>query len=68
MFYKKERAGRLFDFKEGGIKKYTFDFGSVSGGEIITDKLSEIDEALSSVFSKRVEELGTTGRRIAKIT
>ncbi len=33
VFYKKERAGRLFDFKEGGSKKYTFDFGAAAGGE-----------------------------------
>lgn len=66
VFYKKERAGRLFDFREGGGKKYNFDFGSASGGEIMTDKLSEIDSALSSVFSKRVEEVGMTAKKIAK--
>ena len=66
VFYKKERAGRLFDFREGGARKYHFDFGAASGGEMSTDKLSEIDAALTSVFSKRVEELGATPKKTAK--
>ena len=57
VFYKKERAGRIFDFTEGGPKRYTFDFGQLTGGEISTDKLNEIDSVLSAAFSKRVAEL-----------
>ncbi len=68
VFYKKERAGRLFDFKEGGPKKYSFDFGATAGGEVTTDKLSEIDTALSAVFSRRVEELGGAAKKIAKVS
>ena len=56
VFFKKERAGRLFDFYENGKKKYWFDFGD-SGGEFLTDKLTEIDSLLMSVFSKRAVEL-----------
>ena len=63
VFYRKERVGRLFDFREGGAKRYHFDFGSGSGGELMTDKLSEIDGALLAVFSKRVEELGTPAKK-----
>lgn len=66
VFYKKERSGRLFDFKEGGLKKYSFDFGINTGGEIMTDKLSEIDNALSAVFSKRVDELETPAKKNVK--
>lgn len=68
VFYKKERAGRIFDFTEGGPRKYNFDFGQLTGGEISTDKLTEIDATLSAIFSKRVTELGSPVRRTAKTT
>ncbi len=54
VFHKRERAGRLFDFYEGKAKKYTFDFGPELGGEISTDKLTEIDKLLSAAFVARV--------------
>lgn len=63
IFYKKERAGRLLDFYENGKKKYKVDFGKDAGGEFDTDKLSEIDAALGSVFKKRVAELQGKGAR-----
>jgi hypothetical protein len=63
VFHKRERAGRLFDFYEGKTKKYTFDFGQGTGGEVPTDKLSEIDKVLASIFSKRVTEGETTVKR-----
>lgn len=66
VFYKKERSGRLFDFREGGSKKYSFDFGVHASGEITTDRLSDIDAALATIFSKRVEELGITQKKLAK--
>ena len=56
VFYKKERLGRLFDFYEGRLRKYGFDFGLGAGGEIATDKLAEIDNTLAAVFAKRVSE------------
>lgn len=56
VFYKRERAGRLFDFYDGRPKKYTFDFGQSAGEEIATDKLSDIDEVLAAIFTKRVAE------------
>ncbi len=68
VFYKKERAGRIFDFTEGGPKKYNFDFGQLTGGEISTDKLIEIDAVLSAIFSKRVTELCTPAKKSAKVS
>lgn len=56
VFYKRERAGRLFDFYEGTPKKYCFDFGSESGGETSTDNLPDIDKVLASAFTKRVTD------------
>lgn len=56
VYYKKERAGRLFEFYENGKKKFWFDFGDF-GGELITDKLSDIDNLLLAVFLKRVNDL-----------
>lgn len=56
VFYKRERAGRLFDFYEGKSKKYSFDFGQGAGSEVLTEKLSEIDNLLAAVFTKRVSE------------
>lgn len=56
VFHKRERAGRLFDFYEGKSKKYTFDFGQGSGGEVPTEKLPEIDKVLAAIFTKRVSE------------
>lgn len=67
VFYRKERAGRLFDFREGGAKRYNFDFGANAGGEVATDKLSDIDNVLSTVFSKRVEEVGGTAKKGTKV-
>ncbi len=66
VYYKKERAGRIFDFTEGGAKKYSFDFGSAHGGVVSTDKLSDIDPMLLDVFSKRVAELNTPVKRQTK--
>ena len=63
VFYKRERAGRIFDFYEGRAKKYTFDFGQSSGGEITTDKLGDIDSLLSSAFSRKVSESEGSNKR-----
>lgn len=54
VFYKTLRAGRLFDFYEGKEKKYTFDFGLNSGGEISTDVLTEIDKTLLTAFNAKI--------------
>ena len=56
VFFKKERSGRLFEFYENGKKTYRFDFGD-NGGEILTDKLADIDRLLVAAFAKRVAEL-----------
>lgn len=63
VFYKKERSGRLFDFREGGSKKFEFEFGLSSGGQIATDKLSDIDQMLYASFTRRVEELAMPAKK-----
>lgn len=63
VFYGKERAGRLFDLYETKEAKYKFDFGEDTGGEIITDTLSDIDIPLISVFKERVAELLPNGKK-----
>jgi predicted type IV restriction endonuclease len=64
VFHKRERAGRLFDFYEGKSKKYTFDFGQEAGGEVTTDKLTDIDKRLVSAFTKRVNDGEGGGKRV----
>ncbi|QHC34163.1 type I restriction endonuclease [Komagataeibacter xylinus] len=63
VFYRKERAGRLFDFYEDKGPKYTFDFGEEFGGEFGSDELSGIDDHLLSVFKYRVEVMGLKNKR-----
>lgn len=57
VFYRQERKGRLFYFWETRGGKNRFDFGE--GEQVIeTSRISDIDEALLRVFTKRVGELG----------
>ncbi|MCE2564134.1 type I restriction endonuclease [Komagataeibacter sp. FNDCF1] len=63
VFYRKERAGRLFDFYEDKGVKYTFDFGEEFGGELGSDELGGIDDQLLHVFKARVEAMGAKGKR-----
>ncbi len=63
VFYKRERAGRLFDFFDGRSKKYSFDFGPSGGGEITTDRLADIDEALLAAFTRRVKDADSVAKR-----
>lgn len=63
VFYRKERAGRLFDFYEDKNVKYTFDFGEEFGGEFGSDELGGIDGQLLNVFKARVEAMGAKGKR-----
>ena len=63
VFYKKERAGRLFDFYEGKSKKHTFDFGQEAGGEVATDKLTDIDKLLVATFARRINDVEGGGKR-----
>jgi hypothetical protein len=62
IFYKRERLGRLFDFYEGHENKYRFDFGQ-AGGEISTDKVTDIDKLLLGVFAKRVDEIDPENKK-----
>jgi predicted type IV restriction endonuclease len=55
--YKKTQKGKLFNFREGADAKYHFEFPE-SGATITTDTLSDIDNELLAIFTKRVEELG----------
>jgi predicted type IV restriction endonuclease len=55
--YKRDRKGRLFNFREGTGEKYSFEFPE-SGEIMTTNNLSDIDEKLLAIFLKRVEELG----------
>ncbi|TCH97645.1 hypothetical protein EJV46_16135 [Roseococcus sp. SYP-B2431] len=61
-FYRRERAGRLFDFREGKDASMHFDFGA-AGGELAVSKLSEIDTPLLAVYRQRVEELAPAEKR-----
>lgn len=55
-YYKQERRGRLFNFREGKDPLYRFEF--IDGQNIESNDLSAIDEELLKAFKKRVEELG----------
>lgn len=57
IFYDRERKGRLFDFIEGadGFDKYIFPDPI---GDIVTNNILEIDDALKAIFTTRVRELG----------
>lgn len=66
VFYKRERLGRLFDFYEGGAKKYLFDFGQADG-EVSTDKLADIDKMLLAVFIQRVGDGDSPGKKSQSI-
>lgn len=57
VFYKQERKGRLFNFREGDEPKYRFDFPDLQE-EIVTDHLGAIDAPLLAIFRRRVEEMG----------
>jgi hypothetical protein len=65
VFHKRERAGRLFDLYENKLKKYSFDFGTGTGGEVVTDKLLDIDTVLSAIFTKRATESETPAKKQA---
>lgn len=58
VYYDRERRGRLFDYIEGadGYDKYIFPDPI---GEILTNNVLEIDNALKTVFAARVKELGS---------
>ena len=59
VFYRQERKGRLFNFRQGKDPQYRFDFmGAGGAGTIDTDELAAIDDALLAAFRQRVEELG----------
>ncbi len=57
IYYDRERKGRLFDFIEGadGYDKYIFPDPI---GDIVTNNILEIDDALKAIFVTRIRELG----------
>lgn len=68
VYYGAPGKGRLFDFIEGadGCDKFVF---PEPFGEIVTNNIYEIDEALRTTFVTRVRELGAAGltQRLARI-
>jgi predicted type IV restriction endonuclease len=59
IFYRQERKGRLFNFRQGRDPKYRFDFMGAGGATLIeTDDIAAIDQALLAAFKQRVQELG----------
>ncbi|HEX8693242.1 MAG TPA: type I restriction endonuclease [Longimicrobium sp.] len=60
VYYKQERKGKLFNFREGTSgPRYRFEFVALgAGNDIATDTLSDIDEKLLASFIARVKELG----------
>lgn len=58
VFYKQERKGRLFNFREGRSPRFRFEFAGEGGNVIETDELSDIDQQLVAVYRQRVSELG----------
>ncbi|MFN3868921.1 MAG: hypothetical protein ACK4MF_07650 [Hyphomicrobiaceae bacterium] len=68
VYYQSPRKGRLFDFIEGadGYDKFIF---PEPFGEIVTNNIYEIDDALRTVFVTRVAEIGAAGltQRLARI-
>jgi hypothetical protein len=57
VYYSNERNGRLFDFVEGNdaINKFIF---PAPFGEMVTNNVLDIDEALKATFTARVREMG----------
>lgn len=60
VYYKQERKGKLFDFKETvGSPKLRFAFAAPEGAvNVNTDSLPDIDGPLLAAFTTRVAELG----------
>lgn len=60
VYYKQERKGKLFNFREGSSgPRYRFEFVALgTGNDIATDTLADIDEKLLASFIARVKELG----------
>ncbi|WBT39459.1 type I restriction endonuclease [Hyphomicrobium sp. DMF-1] len=65
VYYERERKGRLFDFIEGsnGYDKFIF---PEPFGEIITNSMSDIDQALKTTFTQRIRELASAKASEAK--
>ena len=57
VFYRQERKGRLFNFREGTSVRYRFEFPDLDE-TIETDDLQAIDKPLLQLFKRRVAELG----------
>lgn len=57
VYYENVRKGRIFDFIEGsnGYDKFVF---PEPFGDIVTNAMTDIDEALRKTFCQRVRELG----------
>lgn len=59
IYYRQERKGRLFNFRQGRDPQYRFDFMGAGGATTIdTDDIAAIDQALLAAFKQRIQELG----------
>lgn len=59
VYYRQERKGRLFNFRQGRDPKYRFDFMGAGDATLIeTDEIASIDQALLAAYKQRVKELG----------
>jgi hypothetical protein len=58
VFYKQERKGRLFNFREGRGPRFRFEFAGEGANALETDSLSDIDPQLVAIYRQRVSELG----------
>lgn len=59
IYYRQERKGRLFNFRQGRDPQYRFDFLGAGGATTIdTDDIAAIDQALLAAFKQRIQELG----------
>ena len=61
VYYDREQKGRLFDFIMGASGPDKFIFPDPIG-EIVTENIADIDEALRVTFQARVHELGGLGK------
>ena len=58
VYYRQERKGRLFNFREGSDGTLYFDFPDAEEIAIEPRQLRELDEALLATFKRRVGEVG----------
>lgn len=56
VFYKQERKGKMFNYREGVSPRHLFDFAT-TGASVQSNNLEDIDAELLNAFTQRVGEL-----------